>query len=372
MQTSVPVDRWVERGIITAEQADLIRADLTAEPLPPAEATTAATAATGGAATATTGATAGGAATAPSRANSLMVEAMAYVGGVIVVTALLLLTGRIWADLNTVGKVALTGGVTTLLVGAGFAVPQANGGVATRLRAVLWFLGVAMLTGLLGVVVVDVIGWSPHVSTVFATGGAALGGIALWRRHRTLFQHIAVLVTLFATVIGATSLLPDAQAAPGVAVWGYGAVWALLAWGGLIPPRRAGIMFGAAVTVIGAAWMAPHDLGTLLSVATVALLVLAAVAMRDLLLLAIASVGTLIVLPIVIDHYVQGTLPVAAALLVVGAGLIVVAVGTARRRQADNDRPHRDWSRGSARTALLGACWVTVATAFGMWVAMLG
>ena len=80
--------------------------------------------------------------------------------------------------------------------------------------------------------------------------------------------------------------------------------------------------------MIGERW------GPVLALGTVVTLVLTAVARKDLLLLGVGSIGTLIVLPITVQTYFQGVLPAAISLVVAGLALVAVGVYTARRRTA--------------------------------------
>jgi hypothetical protein len=61
-------------------------------------------------------------------------------------------------------------------------------------------------------------------------------------------------------------------------------------------------------------------------------MVIAAVLRRELGVLGVASVGTLIVLPISVDRYFPGALSAALALVLGGLVLVIVAVYAARRR----------------------------------------
>jgi hypothetical protein len=73
------------------------------------------------------------AARAAPRGRSLVTEAVGYLGGVIVVVALGLITGQFWPSLPTSTRLALAGGVTVVLLAAGWAVPGRSGGPGRRL-----------------------------------------------------------------------------------------------------------------------------------------------------------------------------------------------------------------------------------------------
>jgi hypothetical protein len=116
------LDHWLAAGVITPEQAARMRADaglpaqppnLTVLPVPP---------------------------TARAERSSLLIEALGYLGGVVILVAAVLLTAQYWSDLSTWAHLAIVGGAAVVLVLAGFAVPLRLGVTAHRLRAVLWLL----------------------------------------------------------------------------------------------------------------------------------------------------------------------------------------------------------------------------------------
>ncbi|HEX3199228.1 MAG TPA: DUF2157 domain-containing protein [Propionibacteriaceae bacterium] len=92
------LDRWVERGLIRQEQADRIRSEEDWE-APPATSTAAAQA---------------------GRRGSLIVEALGYLGGILIVVAAVLIANWYWAGIPTSGRVALPAGAAALLAGAGW------------------------------------------------------------------------------------------------------------------------------------------------------------------------------------------------------------------------------------------------------------
>jgi hypothetical protein len=329
---------WVHEGLITAEQAALMRADV---PL----------------------ATPTAAVWPAPRATSLVIEALGYLGGVLIMVALGLVVGQYWADLSIGGQLALTGAVTVLLLFAGAAVPhRRGGGVGSRLRAVLWMAAAVGLAAFLGLAGADVFGWEESAVATFAAGGAAVLATTLWYLHRQPVLHVAVLAATVATAIAATTLLPDAGFLPGVAMWGVGVVWAVLSWGGLYPPRRLGVLLGSVVTTFGALFVASEGWGSALAVTTVVALVAFALLVRDLVLLTVAALGTLNVLPVVVSRFFPGVLSAAMALLTVGLFLVGAAVVTARRKRSGPAHTNRrDWSSGPRPAALTAAAVVAVA-----------
>jgi uncharacterized membrane protein len=298
------IDRWVGAGIISTDQAERIRADLASMPSRPHE----------------------------TKGGSLVAEAMGYLGGVIVLVGLGLVVGWFWDDMSTLARIALTGGAAVLLLVAGALVSSGLGEAGGRLRAMLWFGSSGALFGCLAILGSESLHWDGDQVVTLAATGTTVVSAALWAVHRRLPQHIATLANLVTAVGAGTSLVTESYPWPGLAVWGVGVVWVGLSWF-CVFPRRSGMALGAISAIIGALIVESEPWGTPLALTTVAALVLAAVAKRDLVVLGVASVGTLIVLPMAVDRYFPGVLPAALSLVGVGLVLVVLAVSVARRRR---------------------------------------
>jgi hypothetical protein len=319
------IDRWVAEGVVTAEQADLMRADAGRVVLGR-----------------------GGVRVSEHRAG-LAGEALGYLGGIIIVVALGLVTGTLWHDLSTGARLALAGGSAALLLLAGHLVPDRRGAPGARLRSVLWLASSAGMAAFLGLAGTEAFGWSGEAVAAVIGLGTALYSAVLWRSHRYPLQQAAVLFPLLVGVAGAAALLPDAGVLFGLAAWSVATAWLALAWGGLIPDREVGMVLGAVGAVGSSLILLEQGWGVALALTFLAALVLLAVAARDLVLLAVGSVGTLFLLPQTMARYFPGALAPALALLVVGVVLVATAVLTTRRRTADEPGRASRWSVGDAR-----------------------
>ena len=322
--------RWVEGGLITPEQARLILA-------------------TEGAGTTEVGdvvETAGSAepAALPALAlpptvtatpsGSLVTEALGYVGGVLILIAALVIGGLYFDGLGRAGRLTVTLAAATALLVGGFLVPVASGRPAAgRLRSVLWVLTVVAVAVFLGLLADEVFELSGERVAFVAASGATLVGAGLWRRHRWLPQQAAVVAGLAVALgSGTAAYLGDGGSdATGLALWGLGGVWLTLGWGRHLQPRYGTDLLGGIVVTVGSEVTMEHDWGSVLAVVTAAVLVLAGVRLRSLVLLAVGSMATLSTVPGLMQRYFPDTVAAPLALLAVGILLVLVASTTATK-----------------------------------------
>jgi Predicted membrane protein (DUF2157) len=304
---SAQVDRWVASGIITPDQAERIRADL-AMHTPTA-----------------------------SRPVSLVTEGLGYLGGVIVVVGVGLVIGISWENLAAGARVAIAGAVWLILTLAGALIPaQRLGATGARLRGVLWTGATIAGAAGLGLMGSDLLRWESDLVTLVASGGAAIMSAATWAVSRHILQHFSTLAALlFVAWTGTEMLTIDviglhnayvADMWSSFVVWGIGLVWFALSLLKILPQTSA--VIGAFSMMVYQEWGSAFALGTAIA------LVAVAVVRRQLGVLGVGSVATLISLPFTVGQYFPGVLPAALALVVGGLALVGVAVFTARRRRS--------------------------------------
>jgi hypothetical protein len=313
---AVPLDtllsRWVADGLVSAEQAAAIR---------DAEPGTAVVAPAGPEPAATPG-------------HSLLVEALGYLGGVVILVAAGLVTARFWNDLSGGGRVAIGALATVLLVGAGLRVPRGPGDVlddpGRRLCAVLLGLGVAGTAVTLGLAANELLDLTGESAALLTAGGTALvAGVLAWRRP-SVVQQVATVVPLMVSGGVLASLLGAGTFGVGLAIWLVGPAWYALGTLGLFGPRRADAPLAAAACVVGAVVATPTDAGIVLGLGTTVAVVALALVRRDLLLLGVGAVAAFLVLPPAVGTWFPGSVAAPVALLVVGFGLVAVALTMAR------------------------------------------
>lgn len=309
------VDHWVGAGLLTPQQATELMSDLARQPPPPR---------------------------AKERAAPWVVEALGYLGGVIIVVAVGVLVANFWPDLPVPARLGVLLATVAAMTVAGALVPQRLGGAAVRLRSVLWAAATAAAVGTMAYWASDVIEVPERWLGMAITGtGLVIAGI-FWALHRFELQHAVFFVFLcaFAGATAFTISTPDPFSPdvgpvvwPWLSVWTVGASWFALGAAGVLPNRELAMALGAIAAVFGGMVMVESPAGAVLAILTLAALIVASIFFRDFILLVIAALGTLMTLPAVIGIYFPGAMSAVIALLVVGSVLIAAAVLIARQRR---------------------------------------
>ena len=333
---------WVERGLITSDQAQAIRAAEEAEPSSP-------------------------------RGPSLAATALGYLGASVALVGGIVAVSREWSEMGTAARLAISAGATLVVFGAGFLARRSGHPALRPLDGFLWFLsaaGAAFTAGLLGH---DVLGLEAR--SFFLMGGlaAAAWALPLWRIRPGTLLELAVVAGL-ATFL--ESLLEHLPGPPdefhGLPTWGLGAVLALLGWGRLLSGARgtfalAGVLLLLGAQVLSFGWR-PAGLG--LGMATAIALLAASVPLRSMAHLGFGAAGVLLFLPQIVFEYLGDTLGAPLALLVSGIALLGGAFLAARltgRVREEDGRPE-DPARGSReRRAGVAAIGVALAVAAAIW-----
>ena len=324
--------RWVQEGLLTAEQAGRIAASERSRPADPHH-----------------------------RRGPVLAEALGYVGAVLAVVAVGLITARYWSELGAWGRVGVAVVAAGLLLATGAVATPVRGDAAARLRSVAWAASVASLALAAWVVVRDLLRWEREASALLVAGlcAAVYAGV-LWAVHRRTLQVAALLLAL---VLAAGAAASEMTSGPGtqvgLAVAGTGAVGRALGWGGLLRPRRAALVLGAVAGMAGAITTIDEerDWGYLVAVGMAACLVGLGLLLHEVGLVVVAVVGSLTAVPAAVTHFFPGRLSAPLALLLVGLALVLVAVRVVRRRRLVTApaRPPGPWRTGDP--------WVGVALA---------
>lgn len=300
------VDRWLAAGMITADQAARLTAD--------------------GDVVVDTGT-----ARRPTAAGPpLVAEAIGYVGGAITAAGALLVAAYYWEDMSTGWRLGTLLIATLVLLGAGIAVPGRLGPAGHRMRSVLWLASAATWTGASAVFVTSVLDARGPTARVLVAAAATAFTVGVWVAHRYGLQQVAMMASaaaLLTTLLDRSGLVDE----PGIGVWAVGVAWVLLGRLRLLRPPEVPLVLGSALAVGGAMSTAASDAGMVLTLTTVCAVVVGGVVTRDLLLLAVGSIGALVNVPAAMSRWFPDSVLAAIGVVVTGLILVGVAVWVVRR-----------------------------------------
>ena len=198
--------RWLGASLVTADQADAIRAfevDLARRPAPPAP-------------TPSEHAPHGRPGRVPVAA-----EALGYLGGSLIMAGMVLIVGHAWPHLALGAKLALTGVAAAALVAGGALVPAAKDPAFERIRSFLW-LASSAATAVFAVVVArdGFDAESAQTVALVASATVAIESGALWRGRVRPAQQAPALIAALVAVGSMVAVATDANdVAMGLAVW---------------------------------------------------------------------------------------------------------------------------------------------------------
>jgi len=308
------LERWLHEGIVSAEQAELMRQSLVADSAEP------------------------DGRHEPERRIPLVTEILGYVGAALAVWAVMFMAMEFWEKLNDWTQASLFAGLSLVLFVAGAALLDALEPAIKRLSAVLWSASVVSLGGMVFIISDAVAGYDePLTWSLIGSIAALAAGFMLWRQESTT-QH----VTLFAaTIIAIASLLalgpnPDFFFY-GLVVWVFGLVWAAASRFGLLRPRDPGMVLGSLSMLVGAQ-MAVDDsglstAGVLLGLATAGLLAGAGIVLREKLTITLGGIGIFWFIPQAMFHFFGEAMGAMFGLLISGVLLIGLATWFARHKE---------------------------------------
>ncbi|HEX9259513.1 MAG TPA: DUF2157 domain-containing protein [Acidimicrobiales bacterium] len=318
------LDRWLERGLISTEQAAAIRAAEgigTPAPPPPLSA----------------GPPAKPPPAAPRASRApLVAEVFGYLGAVIALIAAGILIGPSWSDLGTLARFAIVGAATAVAVVLGAVLP-ADQASLRRLGSLLWALAVAGAGAAAWLATDEWLGWSDDSTAAAAAGAAALLAMALYLARRLGLQLFAFAGSAGVLAAALVSLDDEAQSmTTGYLLLGLGVAWLALAWGGVALPAPAAQISGAVTAGVGAQLVVddrPFS-GLLVGCVLSGAVLLWAILARDRTPLVLGALGLFAFVPQVVFRALDGQdrgptdRPVAAALafLLIGVGVVAGAV----------------------------------------------
>jgi hypothetical protein len=267
---------------------------------------------------------------------SLLTEAVAYIGAVLLLAGGIAAVGRRWDELGGWGRVGILSGAGVLFLAAGILVRRASEPALQRLAGVMWFLSVACAGGAVGFAMYDVYG-STGAVTVLAVGlGATVYAAALWLVRRRAAQNAALfgglVIAICGTIAtGAGGSGPVPALAYALPLWGFGLGWSWLGWHRYVEPIWVTMPCGVILALV-APGLAAGEHGWLyaIGIATAAAAMAASVPLRNTPLLALGTLAMFGYLTPAAIRYFRQSLGVPAVLAVTGALILGLAVVSAR------------------------------------------
>ena len=260
-------------------------------------------------------------------------EAIAYLGAVLILIALGVLAAEFWDRLVPWSRLALGLIVTLVLFIVGLVLGRADEPTIERAETFAWFLTVpaVALTAFVGVSEMAGVDDADTFAWVSLLSLAAAAGL-WWLRHSVL-QMVAMGLASGVSVVALVSLVegvPDW--AYGLSLAGLGTVWLLLTRGGLLLPERTSYVLGAA-GILSIGFPETSELPwPLLGLAAGLALMALSVPTAQTVLLGMGVVGLFVYIPATIFEVFGETLGVPVALLITGLILLGVVVVTVRLR----------------------------------------
>ena len=267
------------------------------------------------------------------RRFSLVTEALAYVGAILVLAGGGAAVAQRWDDLGAWAHVSVCAGAAAFFLVVGGLLFAVHDAAVQRLVGVLWFLssvGVAVAAGIAAYEVYDV---ADQHGPLWIGGATAVYSGGLWLVRRRALQNAALFGGLVFTVVGVIQAI-DAEpptVVPALALWLLGVGWALLGWRRYVEPLWVSLPLGVLLALVAPA-VAVYDYGWMyaVAIATAAVVMTLSVPLHNTPLLGVGTVGMFGYVTATVVRYFGDSLGVPAALAITGVVILLLAVVTAR------------------------------------------
>ena len=278
------------------------------------------------------------------RRISLLTEAVACVGVILLLAGGAAALGQRWNGLPSWGHVGACAGVAVFFLLAGIIGRQVREPAIQRLAGVAWFLSVAGAVGAVGLAAHEVYGNNNAAVTALAVGLAAtVYSAALWLIRRDALQNVALFAGLVVTILGIAGIIVTVAGgassarwlAFALALWVFGLAWAGLGWQRYAEPLWVTIPCGVILALIAPSFAAGHyGWMYVIGIATAAAVMAASLPLRNVPLLALGTLGMFSYVTSVVVRYLHESLGVPPALAITGVLIIGLAVVSASLMRA--------------------------------------
>lgn len=261
----------------------------------------------------------------------LIAEAIGYLGAALAAAAGAVLLARSWDELSRTGRLVVPAAGFAVFLTAGFAIHRSPAPAVQRLASLLWFFATGAAGWFDGIFAAEVADLSDRA--VLLSVGATIAVVAgcLYAYRPWPLSELALVAGLAALLAAA---LFERELAIGVSWTLLGLVWAGLGALRVVKPTLATVVIGGLLMMYGPVLITGEraGVGLPLGVAAAAAVVLLGAQLRRGGVIGIGVVGSFLYLVGAINHFLPGERATAVGILVIGVGLVVVAVLAMRTR----------------------------------------
>ena len=278
------------------------------------------------------------------RRISLVTEAVAYIGVILLLAGGAAAIGQRWNGIPSWGHVGVCAGVAVFFLLAGIIGRRVREPAIQRLVGVVWFLSVAGVAGAVGLATHEVYGNNNAAVTAIAVGLAVtVYSAALWLVRRRALQNLALFAGLVVIILGIVGIIVTVAGgarsarwlAFALALWVFGLAWAGLGWQRYVEPLWVTIPCGVILALIAPSFAAGHyGWVYVIGIATAAAMMAASVPLRNVPLLALGTLAMFSYVTSAVVRYLHESLGVPSALAITGVLIIGLAVVSARLMRA--------------------------------------
>jgi len=267
-------------------------------------------------------------------------EAVAYLGAVLILVALAILATEFWDRIQPWGRLTLGVTVTAVLFGVGLILGRSDEPAVERAQTFAWLLTVAAVALSTTVALTEYTDLLDQDVFLYVSLVSLLSAVGLWWLRESVLQMLAMGAATGAAVIAVVSRI---ESAPdwvfGLAFAGVGLLWLLLTWRGVFKPEKTSYgLSGVGILLIS--FPEGNEMPwPLLGLAAALALMALSVRLGENVLLGLGVVGLFVYIPMTIFELFGESLGVPVALLITGLVLLGVVVATVRLRTAT--RPER-------------------------------
>ena len=283
------------------------------------------------------------------RRISLLTEAVAYVGAVLILAGGIAAVGQRLHSITPWGRVGIVAGAAVFFLLAGIMVGRVQEPAIQRLVDVVWFLSVAAAGWAAGFAAHDVYGNTDQVTALAVGISVTVYAAVLWLVRRHALENFALFTGLIVTICGTIVTIDNSppSLAFAISLWVFGLAWAGLGWRRYVEPLWVAVPSGVILALIAPS-LAAGEYGWVyaIGIATAAAAMGASVPLRNTPLLALGTLAMFGYVTGVVVRYFHQSLGLPGALAIAGVLILGLAVVSARLMRAT--RPRKPEGPGAA------------------------